>query len=489
MENELEFMKQNMQDAAALHGRENSRILSILSVPRQLMASTDVSAILRQGIVPVFGGLFSTSRSRRRWTRRAIADSFRKAFSEQAYNEWNYDLRHSADFEDIRESKLALTDIKNPDLTMQEERYMGNFFDEAGVVGKFVNTALLGWSERHYVGFLNQMRVGMFRMYSDQLKQRGITPENSPEMYKAMAGYINSATGRGNLNKFFEKNATALNATLFAPRLIASRINMLTYLGRWVGSKKFRDSMPKEVMHSYFGDMFKTAVGGFLTMGMLSGVGALLTDDDDEHHLGGWKDTNTLSDSDFGNYIIQDTRFDVWGGFKQYAALIARYSAGVGKAYSGFTTGAPSKTTFGQDVADPLFTFMRYKTSPVAGMTWDLATGRTAIGEEIRLWNEGEGQISMPHYVAQHLLPLGPGGLLLDWLFEDERVTSTPGVKLAGFVAEELGISSNTYHKKPKSGRASSKPLTRREVMRQQRKERVDRRKEIRERRRKRNNE
>lgn len=43
---------------------------------------------------------------------------------------------------------------------------------------------------------------------------------------RSLADFVNSSTGRGDLGKL-ERSATALNQTLFSPRLVKSRLDMM----------------------------------------------------------------------------------------------------------------------------------------------------------------------------------------------------------------------------------------------------------------------
>src|SRR3990167_11303153 len=54
----------------------------------------------------------------------------------------------------------------------------------------------------------------------------GLAQKNNPELYKSFAGFVNNATGRGDLGKL-NRNAQMLNTLFFSPRLIASRFNLL----------------------------------------------------------------------------------------------------------------------------------------------------------------------------------------------------------------------------------------------------------------------
>src|SRR5690349_5636522 len=87
----------------------------------------------------------------------AAFEMFRSAFSEKNYDRWFYDLKETKRYNDMIESKLALTEAKTPDLTAKEEEFMSNLVDKVPIVG-----AITKGSERAYSQMLNKMRADLY---------------------------------------------------------------------------------------------------------------------------------------------------------------------------------------------------------------------------------------------------------------------------------------------------------------------------------------
>jgi hypothetical protein len=86
-------------------------------------------------------------------------------------------------------------------------------------------------SNRAYVVYLNRLRADMFDAMSATLARNG---EPTMAEYKAIAQYINVATGRGSFGKKFDKATDALAAVFFSPRYVASRFNFIRRTGAGV---------------------------------------------------------------------------------------------------------------------------------------------------------------------------------------------------------------------------------------------------------------
>jgi len=392
-----------------------------LNVPRALMSTFDFSAILRQGIIPTI--------SNPKMGVKAASEMFKSTFSEKNYNRWLYDLGESPRYDLMKESKLAVTDSVSPDLQAKEEAFMTNLVDKVPVLG-----ALTKGSERAYSQFLNKMRVDLFNRFAYSMEQRGLTFKNSPEQYKQMAAYINNATGRGDLGTFMNKAAPLLNVLFFSPRLIASRLNMLTYLAQ----PRFYRTVPKEVRGAYFKDMGMFIVVGLTVLALAKLNGAEVEDDP--------------RSSDFGKIKSGNTRWDIWGGFQQYARVGTQVlrgetkSSNTGKIYK-----LNGEGIFAKDRSDPLTSMLRGKLAPVPSIAWDLIKGRNIVGEKIDLtsWESGTKKgkdiIGGGEYAATHLLPLTITGL--NEAIKDQGLKGIFTVGLPSI----FGIGTQTYSNKNKS--------------------------------------
>jgi hypothetical protein len=255
---------------------------------------------------------------------------------------------------------------------------MNNLAERIPVVGK-----LIKGSERAYVGFLNRMRVDIFKGFMDTAMSEGKTVENSPELYKAMAEYINSTTGRGSVGKL-EAAAPILNSLFFSPRLIASRLNLLTTP---FNPKKYT-SLPKEVRVEYFKGLAKF-VGVGLSVLALAQLGGAEVEDDPRS-------------SDFGKIKSGNTRWDIWGGFQQYIRVFAQLLSGQRKSSnSGNIQELDGSGAFGTNRGDVATSFARGKLAPVPSMAWNFISGTTPTGDDVTVLGEAKS----------HLMPLMVGDM------------------------------------------------------------------------------
>ena len=391
-ERKLRILKAEYENRTGFQ-KKTDLAADILNIPRALMTTLDLSAVLRQGIIPTVSGLLSTNPSR---ITSAIKQMFKSAISQKEYDRWFADLEESPNYELMIESGLALTDNNNPALRVREEAFMSN------IVSKYV--PLVKGSERAYSAYLNKLRVDMFNGLASSMEERGLTFDNNEEAYKQMAKYVNNATGRGGLPKVaggdLNTISPLLNGLFFSPRLISSRLNMLTYFAQ----KRFYDKVPKEVRVAYFSDMVKfigTGVG-VLFLASLAGGG-----DDEEEKVTVEFD---LRSSDFAKIRSGDTRWDIWGGFQPYVRLMAQVITGQRKSTSkGTIINMDGEGMFNGTRGEQVLSFTRGKLSPVPSIALDIFSGRTAAGEKVIFDfdpKERSNQISAGKYAAQHLLPL-----------------------------------------------------------------------------------
>lgn len=326
-------------------------MLEILNIPRTMMASSDLSAVMRQGVIPTVNHPIIASR--------AFVEMIKQMKSQKAFDRWLYDLYNSPEYPIMKESGLYISDPRNPELSAKEEQFMNNLAEKIPILGKFIKG-----SERAYISYLNKMRVDLFKRMAEGYESDGKTIYNSKKLYKETAKLINNETGRGNFGKF-EDSAKILNTAFFSPRLIASRVTLLTNA---VNPKFYLDT-PKEVRVEYMKDMIKFVGVGVSILALAKLAGADVDDD--------WRS------SDFGKIRIGNQRYDIWGGFQSYVRLIGQLSTGETKST---TTGVIKElgTKMGQRSRyDVVLSFARGKLSPVPATVVDVLAGKTMMGEDV----------------------------------------------------------------------------------------------------------
>lgn len=368
--------------------------VSYLGLSRSLMATLDFSAPLRQGVF-VLG-------SRPIMSFNAAREMFGQAFSEERYQQWQQDLKDSPGYDLMIESGLDISDPTNPDAVAREEIFQSNLADKIGLVRG---------STRAYAGYLNKIRVDLFEHGVNLLLEDGINHIDNPKAYKALAGYVNAATGRANLPSFLKNNGPLLSTLFFAPRLMVSRLQFLTNLA----NPYFWKNTPWAVKKMYFRD-----AGAFIGFGasmlFLTGLYASSFDDDDEGdkiQVG----TDPTS-SDFGKIRVGDTRYDIWGGAQQYVVLFSRIVSGKMTSSTGKVTELDGTSYTKADRATPLGRFMRGKLSPWAGFVTDSYLGSDFMGQPFDIADP----VDLGGKLIEMHVPLVFGDLYDSWLERSSEI-------------------------------------------------------------------
>lgn len=351
----------------------------IANIPRTLMTIGDFSGLLRQNIFFSAGHPIMTAK--------ATPDMFRSFVSQKVYDRWFDNIEQSPRYGVAKESRLALADTLSHDLSKREEQFMSTLAEKIPVIG---STVVKG-SERSYTMLLNKMRWDVFNYLVDKMEARGLTFENSPKQYKAVAEYVNNATGRSDFGERLNRIAPILNGTFFSPRLMASRVNMLTY---WAQPRFWR-TLPKEARIDYFRNWTSLLGTGMTILALAKLAGADVEEDP--------------RSADFGKIKSGNTRWDIWGGSQTYVRALAQVLTGKRKSTrTGEMYDLDGKDIFGETRMDVGMRFLRGKLAPVPGAAVDILSGRTATGDEIIYeWGGGEDkEISIDQYIKERLIPM-----------------------------------------------------------------------------------
>ena len=307
--------------------------LEIANLPRAMLASFDLSASFRQGFFlgiahPVkWAGAFGEQ------VKAFLSEDAAIAAEQIIYENPNYDL--------MRDSGLYIAPRTQaaPDVSQREEEFMSRFAQSIPYVK---------WSERAYITFLNKLRVDVFNHI---IGQPGWEDARMGD-YKALAQFINHATGRGTIKKHSDL-AALMNVAFFSPRFALSRFQMPVDL--FSRSKLARNEAAKTLVKAFgTGAIVLSLVG-------LSGLGDVELDP---------------RSSDFGKIRIGSMRIDFWAGYAQVMRMIAQLISGTRKT----TT---TREFMKQDRLDTIFRFLRFKLAPVPAAIVDLLQGKTAVGEEL----------------------------------------------------------------------------------------------------------
>lgn len=397
---------------------------------RAAKSTADLSAVLRQGLVRTVSALISRNPQK---AVKMVFEMLRQTVSEKRYNRWMYDLQSSPEFIKMKNAGLYIADIKNPKLTAKEEAFQSNwitqipYYGKEGAIPKAATEAIkkltgkgitktggiVKGSERAYASYLNMQRVDVFMKLAQQMEANGKTFESDPKAFKAAANFANEVTGRGDLGPV-ESWSKFLSFALFSPRLIASRIRLLTNPINYFWWK----DTPKEVKLEYTKDLGKLALAAAT---VLWGASMMGYDVEDEP-----------TSSDFLKLKDGDTRLDVLGGLQQYMTLGARQGLGeTTNAYGETKDLTNPQTSYDPTRLSVMSRFGESKLSPFVAIALNLARGRDYLGREYTykdVWKE--------------VLPLSASDKVVSMIESDPKSLQVPYKYLPFSI---LGVGTSAY--------------------------------------------
>ena len=311
-----------------------SKVVDALNLPRALIASMDLSATLRQGLI--LGVLHPTK----------VPVWFGKQLKALVSEKWSYEIddamRQNPLYRQAVDDGVYFAPLRDAAPTAAEELFMSNTARLVPGVRR---------SERAFITYLNQARMSAYESAYGAMKSQAATPE----MFKMLGQFINQASGRGSLPKSLEKYSPMLNTVIFSPRLQMATLQLPRQFGRMLLSKN--PYMRKEAAKS----LVAFAGAGAGLIGLMKATGSSVELDP--------------RSGDFGKIIIGDTRLDIWRGYLQYARFGAQMLAGERKSAYGNMNDAQR--------SEIVTRFLQSKSSPAAGLIADLLKGETYMGEPI----------------------------------------------------------------------------------------------------------
>lgn len=348
--------------------------LEVLNTSRAIITSFDVSAPLRQG---AFITLAHPIRSAKN-----LPSMFRAFASEKAA----FDLQESLsdptrrpNAAQYRQSGLDLTETGgNVSRRKLEEAYQGRLIQK---IPKLLGGGLVRGSQRAYTVFLNQLRADSF---DAMVKNLGRSGKVTDAEAKAIANFINTATGRAKYGETLERSTELLNAVFFAPKYVVSRFKLiadpLTGFSLSSGAPMSKSSLPrvrKQVAKEYA--RFLAGAGLVLGLSKLSGAGV----EDDPRS------------SDFGKIKIGNTRMDILGGLSQASVLLSRL---VTQKTKNIDTGRINEADRGKVFVD----FLKTKLSPAF----------TSAGEFFRGKDIYDRPVTKAGAVSNLIVPMSFGDIM-----------------------------------------------------------------------------
>lgn len=336
-----------------------------LNLARAIMTSFDLSAVLRQG------GFISLGNPVR--AAKGIAPMLKAFASKEGEFKVRHDIETRPNAKLYKAAGLELTDIGSGlNLSKMEEAFMSRWIEK---IPKAAGGGFLRGSQRAFTTFLNKLRADSFDAMLASLARNGAQPSMAEA--KAIASYINVATGRGKIG-MSASAATGLNTVFFAPKLVASRFNLLAGQPLYGGTVRTRTMIAAEYAR------FLTGVS------VVMGLGALAHDDEDDDKPFVNFDPRT---SDFGKMRFGKTFIDPLAGLAQVTTFLAREISGESVTGKGevvplrnqyrLTLQGDEKVEYGsQNAYDVATRFVRTKLAPIPGAIVNAFTGEDVVGNE-----------------------------------------------------------------------------------------------------------
>lgn len=364
----------------------------VINLPRAILASFDLSAAGRQGVI------FSVSHPLD--SMKAFGRSVRAAASLEYADDIERVTRNSrfgqlGDKFGIHSSPTGFTARK---LAEKEELYMSRIAEKIPGVAQ---------SERAFTTFLNQQRRLVFEGQAKKWIRSGITPGENAKDFQQLATFINHATGRGSLEGLAPGKLTALNAVFFSPRFQVSRVQVVGDLISPATTLNARKVIARDLAEFYATGMGIMAVA----------------------KMGGAEVETDPRSSDFGKIKVGNTRYNYWGAFQPMATFMGRLVTGQIKSTG--TGKIKKKDRFIENLSiDNIVTsFLRTKLAPVPGRVVDVGFGETVLGELVEPTKEFAGKTAF-----ESLVPLFIQDSVDAWRFQgaDAQFPLSAGLAFTG---------------------------------------------------------
>lgn len=348
---------------------------------------------------------------------------FKEAFKggdSEAFDALQADIKNNPDHHWLEKSGLSILDPHAHLFDQREEQFIGTeIADKIPGLRKIIDGSAYA-----YTGLANGLRANEFYAQLELARRGG--REIDEGLVKDLAKVVDNSTGRGDLGRFAKLGNAALSA-LFAPRLIASRVNMLDprYYHN-LDPLARKEAVRQLVALSAFGV-------GILSMAKMAGADV---------------EVDPRS-ADFGKIKVGDTRLDVLGGFTQYIRFGAQL--GLGQKINS-TTGA--QTEVGKGLAgsrlDILTNFFENKANPAVSLGVTELKGKDISGNSVYT---PKGQASQ---IISNFVPLFTQDVN-DLFSHPDALHGNAAGKVGAAAAGLFGVGTQTYGQQdlPVSGKES----------------------------------
>jgi hypothetical protein len=407
-------------------GTAEKIFVEVFNIPRSIAASFDLSAPLRQGLIAGtrHPAVFA----------KAFKPMFEALFSAKRAEDIAEEIAQRANYVHYGRGDLAIeTMASSADLAMREEQFYSSYAERFWPVK---------WSGRAYETFLHRLRADIFDLTMEAGRAAG-RPVESDEFVQGLGRMVNQMTGRGALpeTELFrvETAAPLLNTLLFSPRLLASRVNMISpvYYAKLYKSDPFLFAEATKNLATTVGAL-GIVLGTFTAIGMTTGVPVSVS----------WDPTS----ANFGKIRIGDTRVDVMAGFSPLLVFLSREV--LGRSTSS-TTGKSQdlKGGFGNSSRlDILYRFFESKAAPTTSIGFDVLRGQTYIGDPV-----GANLGTLKRETINSTAPMMLRDVLDAWRSPKDPVDAAVAAGMA-LALGTFGIGFSTYGPKKPKLKTKTKP-------------------------------
>lgn len=293
-------------------------LLEIFSgISRALVAGLDLSAAFVQGTRRVFTNPKMSAKAFAEGLRQFASPTRMERFMQRYKGTYNYSV--------ARNSGLAISDVDGT-LSAKEQIFVTNWANTiydliASVVtlghkpsAEFIKRINpLKASQRAFDGYMNYIRISSFETEMAALKNMGYTPDSNPEVYKAAADFVNTATGRANMGPL-EASSKWLSVIMFAPRKTVSEFKLYSPL-----AFLYYAYMPAPVRKRALIDFAKFSASVLVTHVLVKA--AIDTYEGDEED---YEDFWNPDSPNFLAFKIGDKRISFLGGIKSMIVFMSR---------------------------------------------------------------------------------------------------------------------------------------------------------------------
>lgn len=337
-------------------------VLQTAQTARAVMTSFDLSAPLRQGLFYVA--------ARPLKSRAAFAEMFRALKSPEAQARAEAAMRMDPDFAAAKRHGVFFNETGGVSITKMEEEFMSRWAgDIPGVAG----------SQRAYTTFLNKARLDYFKTLTAAFKDGPIA---TPAEMKAIASFVNVATGRGGPIGAGAGFLAGANHILFSPRLLLSRLQILS--GAPLIKGAFASKRVAKIIAWEYG-RFLTGVGTMYGAALAAKKAGLDVDI-----------TFDPRATDFGKLRFGHTRLDPLGGLAQVVRLAGNTVTGQKvRGDERVVDLVDSKKRSEENLGDVWGRFLRSKLAPIPGAVWSAATKKDVVGNRTN-WGRELSGLALP---------------------------------------------------------------------------------------------